>query len=275
MVDYDYGARTNPSNLTTNDTELSERIDNYTAYGCRTGGWNFATTNSCGALNKSIEMLLNSADKNKAIIFMSGGAPTHKCDELYSNSRLVEEYVNATAQNPDFDGETLITYKEYCQNDLKGHFGVIPYKQEFGNHPGEWYKIIDNTYADEDDFVDVENFGFVCTPSLGYCAFCANDQGVRGRFDVLKYAIMAKEKYNITVVTVGVDIPSMDKVGELGGQGYGFPYPEIILKDMSAGDYYAMMENYNGTNYRATVSPCWKYNNLSPQLCNAYRLCFK
>lgn len=111
LVDYDYGARTNPSNLTTNDTELSERIDNYTAYGCRTGGWNFATTNSCGALNKSIEMLLNSADKNKAIIFMSGGAPTHKCDELYSNSRLVEEYVNATAQNPDFYGETLMSTK--------------------------------------------------------------------------------------------------------------------------------------------------------------------
>ena len=40
--------------------------------------------NSCGALNKSIEMLLNSADKNKAIIFMSGGAPTHKCDSRIS-----------------------------------------------------------------------------------------------------------------------------------------------------------------------------------------------
>ena len=119
---------------------------------------------------------------------MSDGAPTHKCDELYSDSRLVEEYgLNATAPNSDFDGGILITYKEYCQDTLNGYFGVIPYKPEFGNHPGEWYKIIDDTYADEGDF-DFDGKEFYCTPSLGYCAFCANDQGVRGRFDVLKYA---------------------------------------------------------------------------------------
>ena len=107
------------------------------------------TTNSCGALNKSIEMLLNSTDKNKAIIFMSDGAPTHECDELYSNSRLVEEYgSNATAPNSDFDGETLIAYKKYCQDTLDGYFGVIPYKPEFGyptTSGGKWVDIIDDT----------------------------------------------------------------------------------------------------------------------------------
>ncbi|MFN3527678.1 MAG: hypothetical protein ACK4YO_01075, partial [Candidatus Altarchaeaceae archaeon] len=274
LVGYDDNIYLNPSNITQNNTELTQEINNYSSHFCRNVyydpnyGWLYdhpPTTNSCGALNKSIEMLENSTNENKAIIFMSDGAPNIRCPELYTEERLREVYGDQALN-------TLMQAKDYCEGYLNHYFVVVPYNESYdpsnyddfdSSNPETWPPS--HVYCSGDDFDFGAGDFYGCDSMLGVCAFCTVSDECAARFDAIEYGRIAKQK-NITVVTIGVDIPSMDIV-----ESEKPAYAENVLKDISAGDYYAMRKNYS---IDQNVKSC-EENDVTadegPQICDIYQ----
>ncbi|CEG13445.1 exported hypothetical protein [groundwater metagenome] len=266
LVGYDENIATNPSNITQNETELTSELNNYSSHFCRgvdTSTWQYSwapTTWSCRALNQSIEMLKNSTDKNKAIVFMSDGAPNIRCRELVSEARLRAEYGNSAYDAPYPNG--LGVMKEYCES-LGHNLVVIPYNASYDT-PSSWPPS--GVYCSSGDFDWRTGDFYGCDSTLGFCAFCTVSTVCAARFDTLEYGRIAK-KNNITVVTVGVDVPTMKVVESVNPS-----YAENLLKDISSGDYYAMTTIYR-------EGPDGTFNceandvtiDQGPQICDVYQ----